>query len=119
MNKKKQAQFNEYLDEILPENPRDPHPYFRFHLHEIVKHPIWGHGIITGTRIPDFERELEGLGVQFVCGGVMKEHKVFTPVECNVLETTGFVFHVKDHEGMTLEEVVTQERGDAPLPGLR
>lgn len=115
----KQRKLNEYLDDILPENPREPHPFSRFHRHEIVRHPTFGWGIVTGFRIPDLDRELEGLGIQFVIHGEMKEHRVFIPSECRDIEITGFIYEVATHAGMTLEEVVAQERGTAPLPALR
>lgn len=115
----KKESLNQYLDEIMPPNPGEPHPYYRFHLNEIVRHPIFGNGIITGFRMLDSKREFEGLGIQFVSEGKMGEHAVFTPAECYDIETTGFVFDGKKHKGLTLEQVIKSERGDAPLPGLR
>ena len=115
----KKKNFNEYLDELMPAESGMPHPYHRFRVHEIVRHPELGYGIVTAFKMPDLERELEGLSIQFVNQGKMGDHKVFTPRESLVLETTGFFFDLNRHEGMTLEAVVKLERGDAPLPGLR
>ncbi|MBN1296384.1 hypothetical protein JXA80_06360 [bacterium] len=108
-----------YLDEVIPRHPGEPHPFFRFHVNEIVRHPEWGLGIVTGFRMPDFERELEGLGIQFVRSGEMTDHRVFTPREVETIETTGFIFYGDRHRGMTLEDVIRTDRGEAPLPGLR
>lgn len=102
----KQKKFQEYLDDILPENPQEPHPFTRFKLNEIVIHAEWGTGIVTGFRIPDLERELEGLGVQFVERGRMVFHRVFTPKQCSDLTGSGIVFDCRLHRGKTLEEIL-------------
>jgi len=105
---KRQA-FNTYLDDILPPDPRAPHPFHRFVYSEIVRHPVMGTGIITGYRIADYAREMEGLGVQFVRDGVMVDHRVFTPAESMELLGTQVVFDIKRHASMTLEQVLDQE----------
>jgi len=119
IDREKHEKLNAYLDEIMPVDPRAPHPFNRFHLHEIVRHPTFGWGIVTGFRMPDLDRELEGLGIQFVDAGEMKEHRVFTASECRDIEITGLIYQVSQHAGMTLEAVVDAERGDGLLPGLR
>jgi hypothetical protein len=102
----KNKNLNEYLDDIFPEDPHAPHPFKQFRLNEIVIHATWGHGIVTGFRIPDLDRELEGLGVQFVEQGQMKKHRVFTPRECCELIGSGIEFKVSLHTGMKLEDVL-------------
>ncbi len=104
----KKRKFNEYLDDILPEKAGGTHPAQRFLLHEIVRHPRWGIGIVTGYRLPDLEREFEGLGVQFVMEGRMTDHRVFTPKECRDLQGSGKIFDGQKHGRMTLEEVLNQ-----------
>ncbi len=106
LNPEKKKKLNEYLDDILPNDSKASHPFSRFRLNEIVVHATWGHGIVTGFKIPDYDRELEGLGVQFVVQGDMKEHRVFTPRECHELFGSGIEFKVSHHAGKNLEEIV-------------
>lgn len=112
----KKRRLNEYLDDILPEDVRKPHPFRRFVLHEIVRHDEMGIGIVTGFRIPDIKRELEGMGVQFVRQGRMEEHRVFTPRECRSIEGSGIEFDIGRHAGRTLEDL-WREIKEAAEPG--
>ncbi|MBN1879190.1 hypothetical protein JW823_03690 [bacterium] len=98
--------FDEYLDDILPDKVDEPHPFKRFQLNEIVRHDEWGTGVVTGFRIPDLDREIEGLGVQFVVGGRMMAHRVFTPKECGRLSGSRIIYDIAGHAGMTLEDIL-------------
>ncbi len=100
----------EYLDDIFPGDAQAAHPFLKFVISEIVIHPNWGLGIVTGFRIPDLEREMEGLGVQFVRNGTMERHRVFTPSESLVLQSTGVVYIIRDHGHLTLEDVLAGAR---------
>lgn len=109
IDESKRRAFNAYLDEILPQDPRSPHPFKRFAYSEIVRHSELGLGIITGYRIPDYDREIEGLGVQFVNDGKMGIHRVFTPAETSGIQATGVIFEIRRHDGLSLEDVLRNE----------
>ncbi len=108
----KKRRLNEYLDDIFPDNAKEQHPFTRFMLHEIVRHSEFGLGIVTGFRIPDFGREIEGLGIQFVHQGSMGEHRVFTPRECSSIEGSGIEYTIESHADKTLEEIWDEKQHD-------
>ena len=106
----KMKAFNAYLDDVLADRAGEPHPFTKFMGNEIVVHPAWGTGIVTGYRIPDAEREFEGLGVQFVVHGRMTAHRVFTPGESRILRGSGRVYDIAAHAGRTLEDILESGR---------
>ena len=111
LDPEKVRQFNEYLDDIFPSDTSGEHPFTRFTDAEIVRHATFGLGVVTGFKIHDTVREMEGLGIQFVEDGRMLEHRVFTPDESLELEPTGVVYHGQKHGNMTLEETLEVETG--------
>ncbi|MBN1356965.1 hypothetical protein JXA40_11955 [bacterium] len=105
IDKKRRRHFDQYMDEAFPPAKCGRHPFLQFEYSEIVRHPEHGYGIVTGFRMPDLDREITGLGVQFVENGVMKDHRVFSAAETGILERTGIVFDSKKHAGETLENL--------------
>jgi hypothetical protein len=101
--------FEEYMDEVHPNVPVDAHPFMRFDYSEIVHHPEFGYGIVTGFRMQDQERELIGLGIQFVENGIMTRHQVFTPAEVDILTATGIIFDARHDSGKTLEDITSKK----------
>ncbi len=109
LDPEKVRRFNAYLDDIFPSDTTGEHPFTRFSHAEIVGHATFGLGIVTGFKIHDTVREMEGLGIQFVQDGRMMEHRVFTPDESLELNPTGVVYQVRKHGDMTLEETLKME----------